>query len=349
MCGICGIAGPGINNSDLDIVQELLVVSSLRGTDSTGVLQGKVNNWAGRYHLDFEIEKSNCDASYFRWFHTKSKQGNRRILNTVQDNFMCCHARAATRGDITEDNAHPFEFSKIVGLHNGTLFDREYIHPTKTDSEMMLQDINDYGIIPTLELLNPNSAYAIVVFNKENGTISFARNEKRDLYFCIHEKRSVIYWASEPWMLRGIMSRNQEKIYKDQVWLFNPNRVYTCHPDLIKGGVESTEIFTTQSYQSKVKEVKVISGTKFQQQQALLSSPWTPPETKKGKEEKKIINASIDKNTKLPKYFCCSCQRQLDPLDRYYASRVGVNLYICEDCDNKFLLPMNSNEEVIVN
>lgn len=358
MCGLTGIAGPGINSWDLKILQDLITVSSLRGTDSTGLLQGKSQKWLRGDVIEFEIEKDSCDPNYFKWFHLYGSKGNRRLMNSAADNFMCVHTRAATKGDISKANAHPFEFDKIVGMHNGTMIDFRYDDKDKkkTDSELFLQEINDKGIIETLQDVNPNSAYALVIFNKEKGTLSFVRNEKRPLYFGIHENRSVLYWASEPWMIRGCCARNQEKLFEDKVWMFNPHRVYTCHPDDIRGGRNT--VFDSELYEPKKWETRVhYSRGRFQQQEQLFGSsslsPWTPQKEKEKGQEKKVINirkVKYDKKTKLPIIHCCGpCQRALDPLDIHYATKVGTNIYICRDCDSIYNQdkPSNLNEVLV--
>lgn len=252
MCGIVGIAGPGIIHWDLDVLRQLAYVSGLRGMDSTGVFQGKSNkNYFGKEKNTHLIEKSNIDVSFFMQFHKSFEGGNREVLSDTRNNFYCVHTRAATRGAISKDNAHPFEFSKYIGCHNGTLMDTKYSERNKTDSELLIKDINDNGIIPVLQKLDPGSAYVLVLYNKETGELTFARNNQRSLFVCFNQYRGVMYWASEKWMLEHIMARNNENILNDDIRFFEPNCVYTVHPSDIRVGTDAVfdkEKFTPKTF-----------------------------------------------------------------------------------------------------
>ena len=39
------------------------------------------------------------------------------------------HNRYATRGAVSELNAHPFEFGRVVGAHNGTIYNHHFFDP----------------------------------------------------------------------------------------------------------------------------------------------------------------------------------------------------------------------------
>lgn len=314
MCGHCGVLGPGINNWDLEVVRDLLTVSTLRGIDSTGVLQGKSNVMYNKeVRTDYTIEKMANEANFFKWYHKRHPDGNKRILESTADNFICCHVRAATKGAITDDNAHPFEFENIIGMHNGTLRDKKYEHAEKTDSEMFFKDINENGLIPVLEKLDPDSAYAIVVFDKNTGMLHFARNDDRPLFFAVHATRSVMYYASEAWMLRQMMARNTEKMLEDQVYYFQPFRVYSILPQDVKS--KSEGIFHIEHYKPRKKHTQVISRAGYGQgwnalrEHQMHMSPQQGPlqartlearikkfekreERRKLREEKKVISAN---------------------------------------------------------
>ena len=353
MCGQVGIAGPGINSFDLDIVREMLIVATLRGTDSTGILQGKSTNWFDKQEVDYVIEKAASDASYFKWFHLHSKDGNKRILNSVQDNFIACHVRAATKGRVTDENAHPFEFDRLIGMHNGTLRDQKYHHETKTDSEMMIKDMDVRGIVPVLRELDPASAYAMILFDKEKGTLSFVRNDQRTLFFGVHATRHVIYWASEEWMIREICRRNTEKLLKDDIYYFEPHKLYTIHPkDIVS---KQPMPFETEKFTpNKKKEVHTNVngfGTRFQGQQQLLSGPKNFVSIPKVKDRNPGNKILFNSRTKIPTYYCCACQRKLSLVDVHYGTKLNASgtTVICEECDGDFAMIKRDQEEVIIN
>lgn len=237
MCGLAGIAGPGINIWDIDVLRDLAYVSGLRGRDSTGILQGRSNpNYFGKVNNSFIIEKSNVDVGFFQEFHRTSPDGNKDLFSGVQNNFFAVHTRHATKGEVTKENSHPFEFNKLIGMHNGTLLDKRYHQDGKTDSELLLKDMDENGIVPTLKKLNPSSAYAMVIYEKDTGDLIFTRNDHRPLYLCYSKSRAVMYWASESWMLRSIMARQRELILNEEVSYFKTNRIYRVNPHDIKAG-----------------------------------------------------------------------------------------------------------------
>lgn len=249
MCGLVGIAGPGINYWDLDILRELTYVSGLRGMDSTGIFQGRSKT----YSKDSDtllIEKCAFDPAFFMRFHKYHNGGNKSVLDGVSNNFFCVHTRAATIGHVTNENAHPFEFSRLVGCHNGTLSDMKYRHKNKTDSEMFINDMNARGVKAVLEDLNPSSAYAIVLYDKDSGELVFARNSQRSLWVGFNKRRPVMYYASEEWMIRDILKRNKEELLDNEVRFFEPDCIHTVHPGKeIKSGTSA--VFTKEKISPK--------------------------------------------------------------------------------------------------
>lgn len=210
MCGILGVAGPGILQRDLDIFKDLGMVSQLRGLHGSGVFQ--IRSEPYRSGADFEewskssspwVDHVNVIEEENRLVRNKSY-----LLDTPSVDVIIGHVRHATKGKISDDNAHPFVFSKIVGVHNGTLKDVKYQHATKTDSELMFSDMNSRGVGPVLKELDKDSAYAIVVYDYTTSSLIFARNAKRPMHFAVLEDRNVMYWASESEMLKFILKRN---------------------------------------------------------------------------------------------------------------------------------------------
>lgn len=363
MCGLVGMMGPGVNTWDLKVLGDLALVCSLRGTDATGILQGKATSWFGKDELEYFVEKTASDSSFFKWYHARHPEGNKRVMDRITDNFFCIHTRDASKGALTDENAHPFEFENIVGMHNGTLRTHKYHDDVKTDSELLFKDINDNGLLPVLKELNPGDAYALVILNKKDHTISFVRNEERPLFYCFHETRRVMYWASEKWMLLAMMGRNGEKILNGEVYFFKPGLVHTLHPE---------DIETKKNFPFKTEEVpaKVYSPQKgnkfhnrndiqakknaerimqaFRQQQQRNKTPGI-------KKNNKVVPIRADKpvfnsRTRVPSYFCCSCYKKLNLVEVHYATKVGSNTYMCEECsiEHESNPIFNMNREVQV-
>lgn len=227
MCGLLGVAGPGLINYDLKILKDLGTVSMLRGTDGAGVYQVRSRS-SKHYNLE---EGFRTWGNWQDLIDEVERKKSNRILNNVGVDVIMCHVRAATKGVISENNSHPFAFPNLVGAHNGTLKDKKYNeHPTKTDSEIMFRDINERGMETVLTELDKDSAFAVSVFDRQHQVLRFARNELRPLAFAFLEARGVMYWASEKEMLRYVLTRaNEDATYFN----LRPNKLVSIDPNLI--------------------------------------------------------------------------------------------------------------------
>lgn len=192
MCGLAGVAGPGITSTDLDNLETLLYISISRGPHSTGVatVKQKTNTSPEVIRLVKRAEPS----WEFIYQESLTKDG---IFSSSKIDAAIGHVRWATVGDVNDQNAHPFETDQVVGAHNGTLYNPQYRQKEVTDSELLFREISSVGIVDTLEGLSPNSAYAITMYDKGTGCLYFARNDHRTLWVGLHQKRDVLYWASE--------------------------------------------------------------------------------------------------------------------------------------------------------
>jgi predicted glutamine amidotransferase len=321
-----------------------LYVSDLRGGHGTGILQGATYSNYKRYLM----HKSVSDASYFIWYHTKSNQGNKDLMDGVSNNFFIGHVRYATKGEVNDQNAHPFEFSKIIGVHNGTLKDKKYESKEKTDSEMFFKDINERGILPVLQELDKESAYAIIVYDKKNGHISLARNDKRPMWVCVHNKRRVMYLASEFQFLEMCASRRDFDI-SDTMYI-EPGVIHTFNPLNVKAkDIPDWKLTTVKKPEEKevnllrVEEkelLKLPPPTKenltelmFQDnsERKILEFP-TEALRQKSKDERafgryRIIGSKFTKK-------CISCQKKMDLYQQYIGTEVTTGVYSCKECDD---------------
>lgn len=228
MCGLTGIAGTGIQQVDLDILSNLATISALRGTDAAGIMQGRTTPYHRVNKTTVLVEKMANDINYFQYYNKWHPQGNKEAFKGLGNNFFAVHCRSATKGSYSKANAHPFDVGRIVGMHNGTLHDRRYEDKERTDSELLLKDMSERGEKQVLEgLISGWDAFALVWIDRETGYLSFANNGERDLFYCYSDRRSVIYWASETWMLRAILARNKEIIHQQTVYKFLPDLIYT--------------------------------------------------------------------------------------------------------------------------
>lgn len=207
MCGMAGIAGYGITKEDLGIFHDLMTASQVRGKDGSGVFETNTRWIKGD---PSGLIKSIEDYNFLEYHHISHPTGkNKAIAVGTQMDVIMGHVRAATVGKISEANAQPFAHGDIIGMHNGTLRDKKYFDPSgvRSDTDLFFEDIAERGLIPVLDELDHNSAYAIVMYSKLTKKLYFVKNEARPLAFAINQKRQVLYWASESEMLEWILKR----------------------------------------------------------------------------------------------------------------------------------------------
>lgn len=351
MCGLCGVAGPGIMYRDIDVLDQLAYCSGIRGLDGAGIVQGKSETF-GKKKNNYIVSKSAQDISYFKWYHAKAKGGNHDLFKGVGNNFFAVHTRGASRGIISDDNAHPFSFSNLIGMHNGTLLDEKYHDAKKTDSELLFKDINQRGLVPVLEELHPKSAYALVIYDKKKGELVFTRNAERPLYLAFAKHRTVMYWASEEWYLRGVLERNDVDILNDEISLIDTHTVFTVHPGAIPRG--TNEVFETREYKAPTFEdfYKKNPRTRLQSQQDLLEPYWNWPrrggsnnwdpskmhghessEDKVAYERQRDFEcAELKEGEKIPYTNCANCDKKMGLTEQFFGKRLEDKTFVCEEC-----------------
>lgn len=108
MCGLWGVVGNTIGKNEIACFRDLGLISSLRGLDSTGITvvsKAKKNKWNVEYYKDA------TDSTNFLFYNKKTHN----LLENTRNVFAIMgHARAATIGNVTADNAHPFHVGNIV-------------------------------------------------------------------------------------------------------------------------------------------------------------------------------------------------------------------------------------------
>lgn len=222
MCGLAGLIGRNLFQCDVDIFKELLFVTSLRGMHSTGVMGARQTKkgwtWA--------IEKEVLSSPEFIAKHNESVFDSDHKC----DIFMG-HCRDATVGDINIENSHPFDTERLIGAHNGTLKEYRYrSDKTKTDSQMMFEEMSEKGIVPVLQDLHALSAYAISIFDKTSGQLHLARNIHRPLYVGLGTQFSLCIWGSDYHMLQLVADRGRLPV---EIFRLEPNRLYSLDIDKI--------------------------------------------------------------------------------------------------------------------
>lgn len=227
MCGLTGLIGTDITAVDVLAFQKLAQLSSLRGQDSVGFFDFHLapprNEKPIRYYKEtgsaglYFGEGGRWDSNFY-WprYHTKKNAFNAPIA-------LVAHARAATKGEISKKNAHPFVCGDLIGVHNGT------IHPDfdgrknfDTDSEALYACMAEKGEKQGLDMVNKlyNAAYALMWINMKERTFNIARNDQRTLYYSIHKHRDVCFLSSDKLFLKAVL-QYIAKEYEEPVLVTN--------------------------------------------------------------------------------------------------------------------------------
>ena len=186
----------------------------IRGRDSTGVVG------YNKHTKHFDIIKEATDPNTLMQF--KRYDG----VVSMQKNVIIGHNRSATRGKINRANAHPFDAEGVCGVHNGTL-PYEAVRMLKdhdkydTDSEALFNNIDMDGVDEVIPKIW--GAWSLVWIDKELNTLNFLRNKERPMHYCFSKDGVKMYWASEPWMLRGVLTRENVELYENTIYQTSEN------------------------------------------------------------------------------------------------------------------------------
>lgn len=198
MCGLVGVAGL-INIAEERAFKDLLILDVIRGKHSTGVASMYGTEAAPSFRV-FKDKLNAIDYSDLPGF-TEIMRPKSRILMG--------HNRAATRGSIVAENAHPFEFEHIIGAHNGTLNSYWKMHnhdKFQVDSQALYSELNENGVAEMWS--KTNGAAALTWINKDERSLNMLRNKERPLHYVYSNDGRTIWWASEYWMLIVALARN---------------------------------------------------------------------------------------------------------------------------------------------
>lgn len=206
ICGLVGIMGNNLGYSEAKAMEWLLHLDATRGKDSTGVAVAKK-------HGAVELYKEVGPPDFlYKKFPDKFHKG-RLILHDV--NMVMGHNRWATQGVVNENNAHPFNFTNIVGAHNGTvplysLRDFPGHKHFHIDSQIIYSHL-DEG--PLQDLWDKaDGAMALTWWDKNTKELNMVRNKERPLCYAITPDQSTLIWGSEDWFIWLACGRNGIKL-----------------------------------------------------------------------------------------------------------------------------------------
>lgn len=212
----------GIFHQDVSLFKEMLYLDAVRGKDSTGMMYMAKAGYADWRKLEGLPQDL---------LATKSAQD---FFNGAISDGMCLfgHNRAATKGSVTTENAHPFEEGSIILMHNGTL-ENEFTFPEwrhsdiKVDSQLVARLFDVHGVEDTLSKII--GAFTFIWADTKEGKIKIIRNEERPLYMGYSIKDEKFYFASEGKMLEWVLTRN--KVDCDKILALSPGELYEFDTD----------------------------------------------------------------------------------------------------------------------
>lgn len=202
MCGIVGFISLKDDTraySKEKFFREALFTDTLRGSDSTGIMQVSGEEFGWSYHKTAQAAPD----------YLQEKDVRNRDFKT-----WCSigHNRAATVGKVTADNAHPFHHGPITLVHNGTLRSTYPLphqqHDIQVDSELIAYNLSQEEPEDAEKVLQQlNGAFALVWFDDRDQSVNMVRNGERPLHFGVNKPGDILYLSSDGNLLNFVAGR----------------------------------------------------------------------------------------------------------------------------------------------
>lgn len=231
---------------------QLLFLDTVRGFDSTGVF-GVSNNKNVVIHKDAVHGLDFIQTKEFKEFKGEM---------VATGKFVVGHNRAATRGTITDKNAHPFwTDDKVVLVQNGTYKgDHKHLKDTEVDTEAVAHVIAENASVEEA-LQKINASYALVWYNTETSTLNLIRNTERPLYLAKFYGKGLVF-ASEAVMIQYAAAREDVKL--DDA------------PEEVPAGTHVAITLDGKGGYSRV-DTKIDAGFRFRKGEVVDETEWYQP------------------------------------------------------------------------
>lgn len=211
MCGIIFAMNSDYYSLNLDDwVKDSLLASQVRGIHSAGMFQVDVDG-------ELLWVKDGVSPTDF----VKSQEASRMITMAPSSAITVGHVRAATVGNISQENAHPFIAERddktfVAVVHNGTLQNwRGHKDASKfdVDSQWLAHMLATEGH-DAFEYFA--GAFAIVWYDSAHPDHLFmARNKERPLYYMVANDDKTILGCSELGMLGWLSEKHGFSLTKE--------------------------------------------------------------------------------------------------------------------------------------
>lgn len=225
MCGIWGLVtgnSNGFFHNDVNYMEEMAILTSLRGDQSSGIAWG-YNTENGQAHLIKAV------GDPFHLLRDANDSWDKLSKALIQKGrWILGHGRYATRGNISIKNAHPFREEHITLVHNGTVdeLNTKRDETVEVDSHALCIDIAKYGALPTLTKMS--GAAAIVWYDAKERALFFFRNGQRDLHYVLTNQRMM--FMSEREALEYLLRRNNDYSLVKSILPFDAGILYRLDP-----------------------------------------------------------------------------------------------------------------------
>lgn len=199
---MCGIVGYISRNDYISpeakkhFMRYALALDTLRGADSTGIMSAS-------YGQKVRTTKSILPGIEF--------VGTKTFNSYPMDTWACFgHNRAATAGQVSRANAHPFTFGDVTMIHNGTLYAdgssiKTYDKRLEVDSMQIAYALSQAAPEDAGKVLEQiDGSFAIVWMDERTDTVKVARNNSRPLHYCWNTSQTIVWFMSDADHLRAI-------------------------------------------------------------------------------------------------------------------------------------------------
>ena len=233
-------------NDELAFLRQAFIAGATRGEDSAGAFMVPSADphsveWVKKagepFHLLYHKD--------FKDLFERTDKGGRVLVG---------HNRYATKGSVSDANAHPFNVGPITLVHNGTIHSGlNYPKGIDVDSHALAHALAEEGIEVFSKI---NGAFACVWHDARTGHLHIAKNYERPLSMI--ESYGTYFFASEAPMLLWLFHRNQSGYYNNykkfnSVEIKN-NKLYTFNltaddPVPIEEPLPEKKYYPTTTYQ----------------------------------------------------------------------------------------------------
>lgn len=251
MCGIFGLvikAENGLFKDEVNVIGSMAIAGAVRGLDSVGI-------FAATKKKEFVWAKDTTPAQAF--LETEAAQS---VLKEAYSagKVVIGHNRAATRGSVTIENAHPFVHDHLIGVHNGTIYSGLVLKDEyEVDSEALYAELAQSDASEVFPKIN--GAFACVWYDQKANTINFLRNKERPLHILEFERGFLI--GSEAGMLQWMAARHNLGIPdKRKLLYFKENVHYSLNLEEYNYKVNNT-FFHTEDLPEKKSVYLPVSTT----------------------------------------------------------------------------------------